>query len=310
MRDSIKKPMLAGKAPEDLADLTFPLLASPKLDGIRCLMIDGRCLSRTYKPIPNDYVREWCELHLPDGFDGELLLRDWTALFRDVSSAIMKKTGAPDFTYAAFDFVADSINKPFAERYKDLEFTVANVVDQTRSAGKHLFRVRHWLVESVAELTRLHTQFLQQGFEGTMVRSLDGPYKEGRATTRQGTLLKIKNFEDEEATIIGFEEQQTNTNAAELDNFGRTKRSSAKAGKVGKGTLGKFLCRFDDGTEFKCGTGLGLDDALRADVWARQEYYLGQTIKVKHQPDPGGRLEGQKPRIPVFIGFRNLEVDG
>ncbi len=41
----ITKPMLAGKAPEDLADLNFPVIASPKLDGFRVMIIDGRARS-------------------------------------------------------------------------------------------------------------------------------------------------------------------------------------------------------------------------------------------------------------------------
>ena len=35
------KPMLAGKAPEDLSTLKFPLALSPKLDGIRAIVKDG-----------------------------------------------------------------------------------------------------------------------------------------------------------------------------------------------------------------------------------------------------------------------------
>jgi len=306
----ITKPMLAGKAPADLAKLKFPLMASPKLDGIRVLMVGGKALSRTFKPIPNDYIRTWCEANLPDGFDGELCLRNWTALFRDVSSAVMKKSGEPDFTFAAFDFVTASLDEGFAERYKKLDQEVA-ALTQAHGCEKHLFRVRHLLVETVEELRAIHADFMAEGFEGTMVRSVDGEYKCGRATTKQGTLLKIKPMDDEEAEIIGFEEQMHNTNAAEQDAFGRTKRSSAKAGKVGNGTLGKFLCRFlRDAVEFPCGTGLGLDDALRGEVWGNQSEFLGKVIKVRHQPDPGGRPKGQKPRIPIFVGFRNMEIDG
>ena len=43
---AIKKPMLAGKCdcPEALR---FPVLATPKLDGIRCLKIAGQALTRS-----------------------------------------------------------------------------------------------------------------------------------------------------------------------------------------------------------------------------------------------------------------------
>ena len=42
-----------------------------------------------------------------------------------------------------------------------------------------------------------------------------------------------KRFEDFEAQVTGFIEQMTNTNVAEKDELGHSKRSSAKAGMVG-----------------------------------------------------------------------------
>lgn len=51
-------PMLA-TAVENLDVLKYPVLVSPKLDGIRCLIIDGVAMSRSLKPIPNKHVQEW-----------------------------------------------------------------------------------------------------------------------------------------------------------------------------------------------------------------------------------------------------------
>ena len=50
MSATITKPMLAGKCERPDA-LNFPVLATPKLDGIRCLKIGGRALTRSFKPI-------------------------------------------------------------------------------------------------------------------------------------------------------------------------------------------------------------------------------------------------------------------
>ena len=72
--NSITKPMLAGKC-ERLDALSFPVLATPKLDGIRCLKIDGRALTRSFKPVSNRSTREWIEANLPDGLDGELIVQ-------------------------------------------------------------------------------------------------------------------------------------------------------------------------------------------------------------------------------------------
>ena len=56
--------------------------------------------------------------------------------------------------------------------------------------------------------------------------------------------------------------------------------------------------------------------ADRADWWDDRKLVVRRAldgnpivIKVKHQPDPGGRQEGQAPRFPVFVAVRDLEVD-
>jgi hypothetical protein len=71
--------------------LPFPVLATPKLDGIRCLKLGGKALTRSFKPISNRFVREWIEANLPDGVDGELMLRDGT--FSETTSAIGRRDG-------------------------------------------------------------------------------------------------------------------------------------------------------------------------------------------------------------------------
>jgi DNA ligase-1 len=63
------KPMLASPAPETIK---FPVLASPKLDGIRCIIRDGVAVSRNLKPIPNVYIQKSLA-GLPP-LDGELIV--------------------------------------------------------------------------------------------------------------------------------------------------------------------------------------------------------------------------------------------
>ena len=94
--NTITKPMLAGKCEQPEA-LNFPVLATPKLDGIRCLKIGGRALTRSFKPISNTFAREWIEANLPDGVDGELMLRGGT--FNATTSAIGRESGEPDFVF-------------------------------------------------------------------------------------------------------------------------------------------------------------------------------------------------------------------
>lgn len=284
------RPLLSGKAPKDLSNLSYPLLASPKLDGIRAIRIGGRLVSRTLKDIPNDFVRSWCCDNLCDGLDGELLLPKMTEPFEEVSSAIMSKAGEPDFIYAVFDTVEKN------EKFVDRVTVLRDLVPET----EHTKIVPHDPISNLEEMENYCAWCLKLGFEGTMVRSFDGRYKFGRSTEREGILLKIKHFDDEEALVIGKVEEMENTNEMKQNELGLAKRSSAKAGKVGKNRLGALVCRFEDGTEFECGA--GFTDQQRVDLWAAD--LEGVLVTVRHQPPSGGRPKGKKPRIPVFKGIR------
>ena len=132
-----------------------------------------------------------------------------------------------------------------------------------------------------------------------MLRDPDGKYKFGRATVKEGILLKVKDFMDSEAEVIGFKEKMVNTNEATKDAFGHSERSTAQDGLVPADTLGGFILRMSDGREFSCGS--GLNDALRKEIWDNKEDYLGRLVKYKFMTSGIKDL----PRHPVFVGFRS-----
>jgi len=285
------KPMLAGKAPADLSKLRYPLLASPKLDGIRCITRGGVALSRKLLAIPNKYVQAQLAA-LPDGLDGELMLA-LPGNFNEVQSAVMSVEGEPAFTFCVFDWhgteafemrLARATNKLIELQHPQLDI------------------VPHRTIKSPEELLALEVEWLGLGFEGVMLRCPNGPYKSGRSTEREGYLLKLKRFEDEEATVVGVVERMHNENEATTNELGLTKRSSAKAGKRPAGDLGALACVTDDGAEFELGS--GFTEQQRKELWAHGNLE-GSRVKFKHQPDPGGRQPGQAPRFPVFLGFRS-----
>jgi DNA ligase-1 len=287
--NAITKPMLASKCERpDL--LPFPVLATPKLDGIRCLKIGGKALTRSYKPISNRFAREWIEANLPDGVDGELMLRDGT--FSETTGAIGRRDGQPDFVFHVFDYVTDSITTPYAERMKRL----AALPDWVR-----IVKVLPLLIRNVAELAAYEEECVAAGYEGVMVRTPHSPYKCGRSTEREAWLLKIKRFEDAEAVVLEPYEGMSNQNAAEQDAFGRTKRSLAQAGMIGRGELGGFVVRhIETGVEFRLGYNHVVGGMDRVTLWMKREALIGRVVKFSHQPS--GAKEA--PRFPKFIGFR------
>ncbi len=285
----IKKPMLAETC-DDVTTLRFPVLATPKLDGIRCLVIGGKALSRKFKEIPNRHIQALVS-KLPEGLDGELMLKDPTATFQKVTSAVMTEDGEPDFVYHVFDYAPGDLTLGYKCRMTGLE---------NLKLPEFVEKVLPIYARNLADLTEYEEKTLQRGYEGVMVRSVDGPYKCGRSTVREGFLLKIKRFKDSEAEVVGFEERLHNNNEAKLDELGHTKRSSHKENLVPAGMLGAFIVKdLKTGLTFSIGT--GYDDEFRKKVWENPYRYVRQIVKYKYQE------VGQKdlPRFPVFLGFRD-----
>jgi DNA ligase-1 len=285
----ITKPMLASKC-TDLHLLPFPVLATPKLDGIRCLKIGGEALTRSFKSIPNVYIREWIEANLPDGVDGELMLRSGT--FSESTSAISSRDGQPDFVFHVFDYVKYGINQGYTQRMESLSRLTPH---------KEVELVLPTPIADVEQLLLYEEQCIDSGYEGVMVRTPQSPYKCGRSTEREGWLLKIKRFEDAEAVVLDSYEGKTNNNEAELDAFGRTKRSTCKAGVTGRGELGGFVVKhLTTGVIFRLGYNHITGGKCRVDLWMKREAMVGKLVKFRHQPS--GAKEA--PRFPTFLGFR------
>lgn len=285
------KPTLAVNA--DLTKLVYPVYASPKLDGIRCSIVGGKALSRTLKPIPNKYIYDTLSDPRFEGLDGELIVGSPTSksVYTDTVSAVMRHTGEPEFTY----YVFDAYDAPGKYEYRRT-FLVGR--DIGGLCDFPLIRIlESTLIDDEAELLAYETVKVTEGYEGIILRSPTAPYKYGRSTVNEGYLLKVKRFEDSEAVIVGIEEEMYNGNAAGTNELGRTKRSSAKAGKVGKGTMGALIVRGLEGrfkdVEFNIGT--GFTATQRAEAWK-----IGSVHKYKFFNV--GAVD--KPRHPVYLGPR------
>ena len=305
------KPMLAATL-TNVADVRFPVLASPKLDGVRAIIQNGVVMSRSMKPIPNQHVQALFGSSALDGLDGELIVGSPTApdCYRTTVSGVMKEEGTPNVVFHVFDYateplavfhrrprvVEDYATEPLAVFHRRLRYVEQLCPDYVGSVREP---VPHTLIVTQQELDAYETHCLERGFEGVMLRDPNGTYKQGRSTLKEGGLLKLKRFSDSEAEIIGFEERMHNTNEKLRDERGYAKRSSAQDGLVPCGTLGALQVRdIVSGVEFSVGT--GFDDATRASIWGNRHRMLGALIKYKHFSI--GNYD--KPRFPTFLGFR------
>jgi DNA ligase-1 len=294
------RPMLA--SPADVDALRYPLLASPKLDGIRCLAMGGRAMSRSMKPIPNRHVQQkFAEFARQlEGLDGELIVGEpnHPDVYRTTSSAVMAHDGTPDFFFWAFDLWDEGYG--YAMRFSLLAKRFQPINDMAPWA----MILPHDYIRDRDELDAFEADALKQGFEGVMLRSLDGPYKRGRSSAREGYLLKLKRYRDAEAEIVGFEERMHNGNEAFTSELGRTKRSTAMAGLVPTGSLGAFVLRGLPGQPFEgviFNVGTGLVEQERQRFWRERDALLGKIVKYKFF-DIGVK---DAPRHPVYLGFRD-----
>lgn len=278
------KPLLAAKV-EDTAKLRYPVYVSPKLDGIRCLVINGKAVTRKLKPIPNDYIRAQLEEQFKDiNVDGELMVPGMD--FNGVQGEVMRKTGKPQYTYTVFDIIDPEL--PYEQRRKKLT---------DKRIAYPLFGT---LVHNEQFLLMTEQEYLNLGYEGLMIRSPEGRYKYGRSGVKEGILLKLKRFNDSEARVVGFEERMHNANEAKKDALGHTERSSAKAGLIGTNTLGSLVV-YDPTLDVQFSIGTGFDDEYRDLIWAHQKKYMGKLVTYTYQE----LSKYGVPRFPVFKGFRS-----
>jgi len=294
------KPMLAFQKRPNLSKITFPVLISPKIDGFRALAWGGSLVSRNLKPIQSDYVQN-CFEALPKGLDGELVVGDptfdRTQVFRRTSSAVTRKNNdvIEDLRYYIFDnFVTPG---PFQDR-----FHVAKKFVQDQD-WPGLYIVEHVVVNSAEEALEFEARCVEQGYEGAMIRAINGPYKNGRSTENEGWLLKLKTFDASEARILDFYERMHNENEAEINALGHTERSTKKEGMVPAGTLGGFEAE-DVNTLVRFNLGRGrMTDPEAQEIWDHRRKYLGKVATYKFQG-----ITKEKPRFPVFHGWRD-EID-
>lgn len=290
------RPMLASTF-ELGTPITGSMLVSRKLDGIRCIILDGKAVSRSLKPISNKRLRELLSNPILDGLDGELISGEATSnsAFNSTARGVMTHEGGiDDLAFHVFDHCGFPAH-PFSQRLS----YAAERVQAAQDAGLPVRLVEHTLIDTESKLVEVYQRYLEEGYEGAMIRLPHGPYKEGRSTAREGFLAKLKPFRDSDAIITGFEELERNTNEAKTNLLGHTERSTAQAGKVLAGTLGSLRVK-DLTTQIEFKVGGGFTAADRDLLWSQRESLIGRVITYKSCMI--GVVDA--PRFPVFIRFR------
>jgi len=284
-------PTLLCRENPDIYKLPYPVYASYKLDGIRCCIVSGKAKSRTLKDIPNKHIQSILSKGELEGLDGELIvgLPTSPSVYRDTNSFVMAHDKVGDFTYYVFDTWHTS--EEYYKRYRGLVYYPESLRITILASTQ---------VNSPDELLAFEESALNKGYEGVIIRCPYGSYKFGRTTMNEQNTYKLKRFEDSEAVIVGYEEEMHNGNEALVNELGRTKRQTLKAGMSGKGTLGALIVK-DINSEVEFAIGSGFDAQDRDSLWKKRNNLIGGIVKYKFFPI-GVK---DKPRHPIFLGFRD-----
>lgn len=271
------EPMLA-KSYDDYSDeIIFPVYSQPKYDGIRCVVAADYMRSRNGKAIvsaPHVHVAlaDFFEKNPDVVLDGELYCDKFANDFNKICS-LVKKT------------------KPSEEDIRDskesIQYWVYDVADNTRTFAER----SKWLAENLPQdpairvvpteevcskerLDKLYEQYMNEGYEGQMVR-LDSPYE----FKRSRSLLKRKEFKDEEFTVLDVLEGEGNKS----------------------GMAGAMVFKNASGLQFNSNI-KGDRDYLRSLLKNKTEL-LGKSATIKYfNLTPDGI-----PRFPYVVAIRDYE---
>lgn len=124
--------------------------------------------------------------------------------------------------------------------------------------------VEHQEVKSKEHMFQELDRITDQGAEGVMIKDPNSKYE----NKRSNFLLKVKKFEDAEATVIGHQ------------------RGTGRC----SGMCGAIEVRGDDGIEFKIGSGFNDKQRMKPPK-------IGSRVTYKFM----GKSNAGKPRFPIFL---------
>lgn len=196
------KPMLANDYHKQKSKLKFPCYIEPKLDGMRLIYDSNNesVLSRQGKSFDilkeSDLMKELRKLNETKlVFDGELYLHG--GIFEHLGILRKKKITKEELIklnkieYHIYDIIDE--NNGYSERYKKLKDIITGFTK--------IKLIKCVEINNESDIKRYHSQFIEQGYEGSMLRNKDGGYK---CKYRSNNLLKYKDWMDSEFKIVDY----------------------------------------------------------------------------------------------------------
>ena len=267
----------------------------PKLDGYRCLATveekaDGTksviLRSRNGKELTGYTAIENDLTHLPSGhiYDGEIMSG---GTFADTQKNAFKKSVGKEGIFHIFDavhtkeFVNDDFITPFSVRRFFIDSHVAPVILSNELTNVSVVNSQMVDTEgmSVSEfIADTHKEYLDKGYEGSMIKDFDGFY----AKKRSWAVQKVKDMKTIDLVVVGVH--------------------PGLPGTALEGTLGALIVEYK-GNHVYVGSGYTLSE--RNEIWSTKEDAINRTIEIQYFEETVDSKTGKNSlRFPVFKGFR------
>jgi len=312
-------------------DLNYPLMASYKLDGIRCIFKDGEMLTASLKHIQNKQLQEKFQ-PLKDyskrtGFvlDGEIYSHDvhfsmigsccntidcftklnskkWVELQEKHDCYMSREDALDAIKFHCFDSLGRNEDSSFAT---DVEYSkrvtcLALDSQDEKEFIDLLVVLKQQYVYNGTETEILFEKILEEGYEGLILRHPGSPYKFGRGTLKQGIIYKIKPWRTFDAKILAITQgTDVDPNAEKkINELGRSVTSNKKGDRILVERMKDFTVDYN-GHKLDVASS-SVTHKERKRLWKIKDSLVGKYIEYK------GMLVGAKdvPRHPVFIRFR------
>ena len=208
-QETIFLPMLArSKNFSKDEKIEYPVHVQPKLDGVRCLTYwndegtEVLLQSRNGKFYNVPQVAKALSKFLPKDsmLDGELYCHG--VGFQTVTSWCKKlQEETKNITYNIYDCPKHygDYSKPWSERCKDL-YEIAEEAETLKLDC--IVLVGAYECNSSDEVYKWQKSFVSEGYEGAIIRKLDGKYLFGQRSRTE--LLKVKSFMEDDFEVINY----------------------------------------------------------------------------------------------------------
>ncbi|WLY87248.1 hypothetical protein [Vibrio phage vB_VibM_83AMN] len=263
-----------------LSKVKYPVIAQPKIDGVRGLNIESQLFGRSLKRFANINVNARFDSPIYSWMDSELYAgNDIFAddLCRRTTSVMTTIQGSSDVSRVVFDLCfPEWRDKKYIYRLEQMEKFI-------KEHAPMFVNCTEWrLIDNEDDLLAYDIENLDRGAEGTIARDPQGYYKYGRSTVNEGLLLRIKQYTDEEGIIRHLYEAETNLNEAQTNELGLTYRTSHKANKVGNGRIASMDIELISTGEIVRASAGKLTHAESEYYFKNQCEFLGKIAKIKH----------------------------